>query len=48
MTHTIRLIKGGRVFTADANNPWADAIVVEDGQIIFVGDAEAAIIEAGP
>lgn len=48
MTHTKRLIKGGRVFTADANNPWADAIVVEDGQIIFVGDAEAAIIEAGP
>jgi predicted amidohydrolase YtcJ len=42
-----QIFRGGRVFTADAENPWADSIVVEDDRIVFVGDAQAATAIAG-
>ena len=47
MTASRRILKGGRVFTADAENLWADAVVVEGDRIVFVGDAQAAAAMAG-
>ena len=47
MTTRRRILKGGRVFTADTENPWADAVVVDGGRIVFVGDAEGAAAMAG-
>jgi predicted amidohydrolase YtcJ len=39
-----RLITGGRVFTADPDNPWAQAVVVRGESIAFVGDTSAATV----
>jgi predicted amidohydrolase YtcJ len=37
------LLTGGRVWTADPLRPWAEAVAVRDGRVVFVGrDAEAA------
>ena len=37
------LLTGGRVWTADPARPWAEAVAVRDGRVVFVGsDAEAA------
>ena len=47
MTTGKRILEGGRVFTADAENPWTDAVVVDGDRIIFVGEAEAAATMAG-
>jgi len=47
MTTRRRILKGGRVFTADAENPWADAVVVDGDRIVFVGEARAAASLAG-
>ena len=42
------LLTGGRVWTADPSRPWAEAVAVRDGRIVFVGrDAEAARLK-GP
>ncbi|TWT99814.1 N-substituted formamide deformylase precursor [Botrimarina colliarenosi] len=32
------LITGGRVWTADADRPWAEAVLCVDGEIVAVGD----------
>ena len=48
MTARRRLFRGSRVFTADPDNPWAEAIVVDGDRIAFVGSADAAAREAGP
>ncbi|MFW2332428.1 amidohydrolase [Ilumatobacter sp.] len=42
-----RLITGGRVFTADADRPWADALVIDGSEIAFVGDVDTARTIAG-
>ncbi|MFT5112901.1 MAG: putative amidohydrolase YtcJ [Parasphingorhabdus sp.] len=34
----ITLITGGRLFTADADNPWAEAIIIRGSKIDYVGD----------
>lgn len=37
------LLTGGRIWTADPARPWAEAVAIRDGRILFVGpDAEAA------
>jgi hypothetical protein len=42
------LLTGGRVWTADPSRPWAEAVGVRDGRVVFVGrDAEAARLK-GP
>lgn len=41
------LISGARVFTADPDALWAEAVVVEDGRILYVGDLEGAVHAAG-
>ncbi len=47
MTTRRRILKGGRVFTADAENPWADAVVIDGDRIVFVGDSQTATAIAG-
>ena len=47
MTNARRIFRGGRVFTSDPDNSWAEAVVVGDGRIVFVGDAAAASKAAG-
>lgn len=41
------LIAGGRVFTADSEKPWAEAVVIQDGKIVYVGDSDGATSAAG-
>ena len=37
------LLTGGRVFTADPSQPWAEAVAVREGRVVFVGrDADAS------
>ena len=33
---------GAKAYTLDENAPWADAVVVRDNEIVYVGDAEGA------
>ncbi len=42
------LLVGGRVFTAEEEHPWAEAVAVRDGRIVFVGGAKEATALAGP
>ncbi|MBT6205208.1 MAG: amidohydrolase [Rhodospirillaceae bacterium] len=42
-----RVLTGGRIFTADSENPWADAVVVDGEKIAFVGGADEALAIAG-
>lgn len=42
------LLTGGRIWTAEASRPWAEAVAVRDGRVAFVGsEAEAARLK-GP
>jgi predicted amidohydrolase YtcJ len=43
---TATLYRGGRVFTA-ADEPWAEALVVDGETLTFVGDAGSALAAAG-
>jgi predicted amidohydrolase YtcJ len=47
MTSRKQVLSGGRVFTADPDNPWADAVVVEGEEIVFVGKTPDALALAG-
>ncbi|MFT5502459.1 MAG: putative amidohydrolase YtcJ [Gammaproteobacteria bacterium] len=40
MQNTKRLLTGGRIFTADSNRPWAEAILVDGDRIVSVGGSE--------
>lgn len=42
-----QLVTGGRVFTADVDNLWAQAVVIDGNRIEYVGDAETAATIAG-
>jgi predicted amidohydrolase YtcJ len=42
------LLSGGRVFTADAAQPWAEAVAVREGRIVFVGASRDASAFEGP
>lgn len=48
MSENSVLIEGGRVFTADPETPWAEAVAVRGDRIVFVGDADRAAEAAGP
>ena len=37
-----RVLKNGKFFTANKNEPWADAVVLEGSKIAYVGSAEGA------
>ena len=32
------VFRGGRVYTTDADRTWAEAVAIDDGRIVFVGD----------
>ena len=36
------LFSGGRIYTVDADQPWAEAIAVKDNIIVYVGDSAGA------
>src|SRR6185437_8537574 len=42
------LYYGGRIFTADPEAPWVEALVVDGPLITFAGDLRAARAAAGP
>jgi predicted amidohydrolase YtcJ len=42
------VLRGGAVYTLDPARPWARAVVVRDGRIVFVGDDAGALALAGP
>jgi predicted amidohydrolase YtcJ len=42
------VLTGGRVWTAEAAGPWAEAVATRDGRIIYVGDAAGASRHRGP
>ena len=42
-----RVLTNGKFFTANDNEPWAEAIVIKGNKIAYVGSAEAAIEFAG-
>lgn len=48
MTHPHLILTGGRVYTVDAAQPWAEAIAVTDGRISAVGTSEEIVGLAGP
>ncbi|MFV0434697.1 MAG: amidohydrolase [Leucobacter sp.] len=47
-THPDLILTGGRVYTVDPEQPWAEAIAVTDGRISAVGGAEEVTALAGP
>ncbi|HSG09487.1 MAG TPA: amidohydrolase [Longimicrobiales bacterium] len=36
------VLRGGTVYTVDEANPWAEAVALKDGRIVYVGDDEGA------
>jgi predicted amidohydrolase YtcJ len=42
------ILTGGRVWTAEPAAPWAEAIAVRDGRILYVGDPAGAARYRGP
>lgn len=42
------ILFGGPIYTADAQQPWAEAVAVEDGRIAYVGDRAGVEALAGP
>jgi len=44
-----QVLIGAAVYTVDDAAPWAEAVAIADGEIVFVGDADAAVADhAGP
>ncbi|MBK0420003.1 amidohydrolase [Leucobacter sp. CSA1] len=41
------ILRDARIFTADRQAPWAEALAVSDGTIVFVGSSEAALAHRG-
>ena len=37
------VLTGAKIFTADETRPWAEALVVRDGRIVYVGDDAGAL-----
>ncbi|HSG01011.1 MAG TPA: amidohydrolase family protein, partial [Vicinamibacterales bacterium] len=42
------VFRGGAVYTVDAARPWAEAVAVTDGRIVFVGDGAGVDPFIGP
>jgi predicted amidohydrolase YtcJ len=43
----MRVLLGGRIFTSDTDGLWAEAVVIDDDRIVFVGDREGALAFGG-
>ena len=44
---TKRVLTNGKFFTANKNEPWAEAVVIEGNKIVYVGNNEGALEFAG-
>ena len=44
---TTRVLTNGKIFTANKNEPWAEAVVLEDNKIAYVGTSSGALDFAG-
>ena len=33
----IQIFINGKIFTSDGRRPWADAMIAEDGKIVWIG-----------
>ena len=42
------IFENGKVYTVDARMPWAEAVAVRNGKIVFVGPAKGAREWHGP
>src|ERR1700722_4794101 len=42
------ILEGGAIYTLDASRPWASAVVVAGGRIVYVGDDAGALAWRGP
>ncbi|MEJ8567008.1 amidohydrolase [Elongatibacter sediminis] len=40
--------RNGQIYTVDAGNPWAEAVVIKDGRFLYVGEADGAEVYVGP
>jgi len=40
--HADWVLTGGRIYTVDDQNPWAEAVAMRDGQFVFVGNQAGA------
>ena len=41
------VLNNGRIYTGDADSPWAEAVAVKDGQIIKVGNGDSIVAVTG-
>ncbi len=41
------IIRDARIFTADRDNPWAEALAVSGGRIVYAGDLDGALEHRG-
>ena len=41
------VLTGGRIWTADAAQPWAEAVAVRQGRLVYVGSAAGAVAQRG-
>lgn len=42
------VLTGGHVYTVDPARPWAEAVAIDDGRYVYVGDAQGARAYLGP
>ena len=42
-----RILTNGKIFTANKNEPWAEAVVLQDNKIAYVGSTQGALEFAG-
>ncbi|MBI3676773.1 MAG: hypothetical protein HY243_09185 [Proteobacteria bacterium] len=42
------ILRGGAIYTLDSARPWATALVIEDGRIVYVGNDAGARAFQGP
>ena len=42
LTGADRVLTGGRIYTVDDRNPWAEAVAIKDSRFVYVGDDEGA------
>src|SRR5712691_7676994 len=43
-----QVLTGGRIWTAEAAQPWADALAIREGRIDYVGSERGALALQGP
>ncbi|MEE9230176.1 MAG: amidohydrolase family protein, partial [Acidobacteriota bacterium] len=47
-THADRVLQGGKIFTVDDDQPWAQAVAIRDGKFVYVGNDAGVESFVGP